>query len=59
MHRQRVSEEQKRKKKEEGAYQSKGAPQSEARGKARPRAMWGRGGVPKRGARRGRIAEEG
>jgi hypothetical protein len=41
MHRQRVSGEQKRKKKEEGVYQSKGASQSEARGKAHPRARQG------------------
>ena len=49
MHRQRVSGEQKRKKKEEGAYQSKGAPQSEARGKARPRARRGGRHILERG----------
>ena len=54
----------KKKKKEGGASQSEGMFQSEVRGKAlaRPRAMWRRGHVPKRGAKgrgRRRAAEEG
>ena len=51
-----------KKEKEGGASQSEGTSQSEARGKACPRAMWGRGHIPKCGAKgrgRHRVAEKG